>query len=995
MGTSGSGSSSPGAPIAGGRRPLLAVAILVLAAAAPPALAAFPDDPPNDPLYDSSPLPNSTTEQWDLASPAGGFDRGISADRAWRLTTGEGALVADVDVGVQLDHPDLAEQWYLSPGERARSRRSNGVDDDRNGYVDDWRGWDFYDHGNDPTSDTENAHGTNVAGVLGATADNGLAIAGIAPGARILPLRTSDNILHQGVRLAESIVYAADRGADAISMSLGADSFSRPLHRAVAYAHRRGAVVVVAAGNEFHFHHHYPQTHDDALAVGGVNPDTADLIDKNPDLAPVASDFKVHASYADFGPHLDVVAPTQVPTTEWGGGGRRAWAGTSAAPPHVAAVATLVAARAKELGLRLSAGEVMQIIRMSADDLTDPDRGYAPGWDLISGWGRVNAYEAVRRVRANKIPPVADLTEPGWYEPIRRPTRLSVRGEVDGRSATRWRLFLGRGEQPEGWERIAAGRSGGRGLVRWGAGLPGELEPGGYTLWLRATDSRGNIGEDRAFFYLLDRAARVHRGFPRRLGTSGESSPALADLNGDGALDIVLATSDGLLRAYSGRTGRMLGGWPEEMRAARGSRPTARRIGQVRSGFVGTPAVGDVAGAPGAEVVAAGLDGRLYAWTRGGDPLRGFPFRIDLHEPAERGRLDSAIYASPALADLRGDGKLEIVFGAADQRIYAIDGKGKALPGWPVLARDEGGDKTKILSSPAIGDLDGDGSPDVVEGTGEVYGSVPNTTGRVYAFSARGKPLPGWPVEPPGLAADSIPLAGEGVPVSPSLADVDGDGRDEVAVAAFTGQPELYGGDGTRLAGTASANRFQSQGRGAASPASSTAILALGANGAFGLTTPDGRLRFFGGAVDARLAQAQLSPASEVFFEHLLGGWDATSGEWLDAFPIPVEGWEILTSPAVADVDGDGRAEVIDGTSGNLLHAFSEDGSEPRGWPKQSGGWLVASPAVGDVDGDGRQEVVAVTRDGYLFAWDTPSRTDRTEWGSFRHDRRNTGNYGG
>ena len=95
------------------------------------ALAAFPASPPNDPLFDASPLPNATNEQWDLASPAGGFDRGISVDRAWRLSTGEGVAIADIDLGVDPDHPDLAGRWLTNPGETGtdaagRDRRSNG-----------------------------------------------------------------------------------------------------------------------------------------------------------------------------------------------------------------------------------------------------------------------------------------------------------------------------------------------------------------------------------------------------------------------------------------------------------------------------------------------------------------------------------------------------------------------------------------------------------------------------------------------------------------------------------------------------------------------------------------------------------------------------------------------------------------------------------------------------------------------------------------------------
>src|SRR5205085_10357698 len=157
------------------------ISALTVAALALPgsAAAAFPQTPPNDPVFNADPLPNATDEQWDLASPALGFDRGISADRAWALTTGRGVTIADIDVGVQLNHPDLAGRWAINPGQtgrdsRGHSRASNGKDDDHDGFVDNWRGWDFYGRDNNPTSDTHNAHGTNVAGVLGAAADNGL-----------------------------------------------------------------------------------------------------------------------------------------------------------------------------------------------------------------------------------------------------------------------------------------------------------------------------------------------------------------------------------------------------------------------------------------------------------------------------------------------------------------------------------------------------------------------------------------------------------------------------------------------------------------------------------------------------------------------------------------------------------------------------------------------------------------------------------------------------
>ena len=371
------------------------VAVLALAAAVPAtALAAFPQDPPNDPLYDASPLPNSRQEQWDLTS-----DRGISVDRAWGLSTGKGVVIADIDVGVDTENVEL------------KGRLTNG--------------FDFFMNDRSVTSETENNHGTNVAGVLGAATDNGEGIAGIAPDARIMPVRTADNILHQGSRLAAGIVWAVDHGADVISMSLGAESRSAALDRAVAYAHRKGVVMVAAIGNESANHHNYPATYDPVIAVGGINPDTADAAAQGAlePQTPVATDFTVRAAYSDYGPHIDLAAPTQVPTTDYGGGYPRNWSGTSAATPHVAGVAALVKAARPSL----TPVEIRQLLISTADDLSGEQNGGKEGWDQYTGYGRVNAFEAVKAAQEGRIPPVADITAPDLFSSHRKRVRVAAR----------------------------------------------------------------------------------------------------------------------------------------------------------------------------------------------------------------------------------------------------------------------------------------------------------------------------------------------------------------------------------------------------------------------------------------------------------------------------------------------------------------------------------------------------------------------------------------
>ena len=206
-------------------RPLTAVvAAIALGASAAAAQAA------TDPLLD---------EQWGLTNVATG------APEAWTQSRGDGVLVAVLDSGVQLSHPDLAKSLWRNDGETP----ANGIDDDRNGYVDDVHGANIKAlNGN---VEDDNGHGTHVAGILAAQAGNGVGGSGIAPGARIMSVKVLDaNRAGDSSQLAKGIRYAIGEGAKILNVSINGNGTSPDLDDALKYASQQGATVVASAGNQ-------------------------------------------------------------------------------------------------------------------------------------------------------------------------------------------------------------------------------------------------------------------------------------------------------------------------------------------------------------------------------------------------------------------------------------------------------------------------------------------------------------------------------------------------------------------------------------------------------------------------------------------------------------------------------------------------------------------------------------------------------------------------
>jgi hypothetical protein len=200
----------------------------------------------------------------------------IKAPEVWAQgLTGEGIVVAVIDSGVDYNHPDLTGNIWSNAGETGvdaigRNKASNMVDDDGNGLVDDFRGWDFVNNDNDPMDD--NSHGTHISGLVAAKKD-GIGITGAAPTAKIMPLKILDEAGVGNIRdEINAINYAVANGAKVINVSLGGQELNDEELNAIRAAEAQGAIVISAAGNQARPQVDYPARFatEVGIAVGGV-----------------------------------------------------------------------------------------------------------------------------------------------------------------------------------------------------------------------------------------------------------------------------------------------------------------------------------------------------------------------------------------------------------------------------------------------------------------------------------------------------------------------------------------------------------------------------------------------------------------------------------------------------------------------------------------------------------------------------------------------------
>lgn len=304
---------------------------------------------PTDPLFDELWGMRNTAQLHSIADPpppavSGSADSDIDASDAWDVTTGAAStVIAVLDSGADLSHPDLAPSLWQNPGEIP----GNGIDDDGNGFVDDVNGWDFVQDDNLPQD--EDDHGSHVSGIAGAAMNNDFGVVGVCPGCRIMVLRFDLDVFSE----IEAIDYAIENGAQVLNGSFGGSGFSLFERRAFQRAENAGILSVIAAGNDAANQDMFLVI--DGIVVAPTYPNAYDLVGI---VSVAASNDRDEYGYftgclidtgnldrcafSNFGhDSVDLAAPgvdilSTVP------GGFAVFDGTSMAAPHVSGVAGLV-----------------------------------------------------------------------------------------------------------------------------------------------------------------------------------------------------------------------------------------------------------------------------------------------------------------------------------------------------------------------------------------------------------------------------------------------------------------------------------------------------------------------------------------------------------------------------------------------------------------------------------------------------------------------------
>jgi len=449
-----------------------------------------------------------------------------------------------------------------------------------------------------------------------------------------------------------------------------------------------------------------------------------------------------------------------------------------------------------------------------------------------------------------------------------------------------------------------------------------------YFYYVTTVDSSGNESEASSVLPISTNPP-TQQGWPLATQNGMYGSPGIADIDSDGDLEVIILSDE--LYAWHHDGTEVLDGDGDP-------RTNGLLAIDGEGGYHCSPAIGEVDGDPGVEIVGSAWANigtsadrafETFVWNaEDGTVVPGWPVTTTRF-----------CWASPALADFDGDGRNEVLLTSADGRLYCwryngseyIDGDDNPRTNgvFAYLGGSWG------YGSTAVVDLDGDGALEVIQ---------PSTNDSIYAWRSDGSRVPGWPVY---VISRSH--------TSPATGDVDLDGDIEVVVSSDANKAWLLERDGTVMDGW---------------PVQVVLDGDLPPSPVLADMTGDGYLEV--------ILVGTTGIIKVVNFEgENLPGWPAT----MDS--------NTRSTPAVGDIDGDAEVDVVVGSHSGRIYAFGNGGDLLEGWPIQTDAAIYASPSIADLDGDGDNEVVVTGMDTRVYAWDTAGDFDGgrgIEWGHFLHD---------
>ncbi|MCX6139781.1 MAG: S8 family serine peptidase [Candidatus Kapabacteria bacterium] len=377
----------------------------------------------------------------------------IGAERAWKLATGKGVIVGILDTGIDWTHEDLVgsmavtveedlnkngrfDDWSSNVDVNGVTGDLNGADDDGNGVVDDVIGYDFVDQdvrnlGDDRTRDPipfdEQGHGTSVGGVIAATPNNRVGIAGLAYGARLRALRAFDATGNaEEDDIASALVYAALTGVNVVNMSFGDGVDSPMLRDAVRFALSMNVVLVASVGNSGTTSRQYPAGYDGVIAVGSTN------------------DEDKRSPFSSTGSLVSLTAPGEGIVTTAVNSRYRRVNGTSFSAPYVVAAAAMMLEHFPDI----SPSEIRGTLQERSRDLGEQ------GWDGLFGAGRLQVDASLNAQGLS----IFEITSPGnedEYDAMKA-QQLAVVGSVLVAPFSSYTIDVGVGIDPSRWVTVAS-----------------------------------------------------------------------------------------------------------------------------------------------------------------------------------------------------------------------------------------------------------------------------------------------------------------------------------------------------------------------------------------------------------------------------------------------------------------------------------------------------------------------------------------------------------